>query len=425
MVTELPAERTRPGPPRFYFNFSDLQCVLVKLIYTTLPARGSVVGRKVPGAVERVVCADVGLPPPCYPRVRKGFRAFPRPVTRPTRDVVGPDQLPGFSQFAARILLPGLFCLRGVFSSWVLLLYLFYGAGDDVTGGVPFMGLVGLYCGDRSVIYVGRSLIVSAGILGAFMTIYRCSKFSTTTRGLNCARSAISSRVGRLRDRLGAILFSHFCREVDLASSNVAILRRTERVLRSRRGVLRSLHAPRAVRNGVHLTVSDSIYGQFFGSSFLRFEGRFPGVRLIIIRDNARRVFSVLHGGRISLVFALSDRVCSSRFVVYTRRRRGIRFFTSISGPLLGGRGVSLGRLYARSFMLARDGVDCEGLLGGRLTTRSLRVRPILRVKGPLRVYSLVGGDGVVSFLPSFVARSCCGPKRVGRLPIGSYSISI
>lgn len=74
---------------------------------------------------------------------------------------------------------------------------------------------------------------------------------------------------------------------------------------------------------------------------------------------------------------------------------------------------------------MARRTVDCEGVLGRALTSRSLRVHPILRVKGPLRVYRLMGGDDLLSFLPSFVSRGCIGSKRVGELSITNYPMAM
>lgn len=164
--------------------------------------------------------------------------------------------------------------------------------------------------------------------------MYRCSKFSTTTGRLKCARSAISSRVGRLRGRLSIELFSHCCRGVGLARGKILILRRTQGVLGTRTGVLSSLGSTRDVRNRVQLSVSDSIYDECFGGSFLHFRRRCPRVGIRVARGNARRVFSGLQGGRASLIFALSERVCSSSFVVYTRRRRRMRFVMTTSGPI-------------------------------------------------------------------------------------------
>lgn len=59
---------------------------------------------KDPEETEGVEWGDAGIPPPPYPTVWKGFRAFPVPVTRPTRVEVGPEQSPDFSlSFVARL----------------------------------------------------------------------------------------------------------------------------------------------------------------------------------------------------------------------------------------------------------------------------------------------------------------------------------
>ena len=237
--------------------------------------------------------------------------------------------------------------------------------------------------------------MINAG-LRYFAAVARHASIREAAEELHVAQSALSRRIQKLEDELGAPLFERHARGVALTSAGEILLSFAQTSLRQVERVRSEVEALKGLRRGtVHVYSIESLVPHLLPRVIARFGARYPGINFDVTIDGSDRVIAAVREGRTDIGIAFYPPADPELATVF-KVREPLVATMSAQHPLAGKAKVSLAECAAYPMAAPLRNTGSRVLMDVACKTVGVHMKPALETNSiPLRVAFVQNGNGV------------------------------
>lgn len=145
----------------------------------------------------------------------------------------------------------------------------------------------------------------SMGEIAAFVTVARLASFAHAAEELGITQSALSRRIKKLEDSLGAQLLDRTTRSVAVSTLGNAFLPKANRIIEDYNRLLDDMNEVVKIKKGIvslacNMTLSDTLLPEIID----RFKSAYPNIRVRAYEDSSPQALEKVVNGQAELAFA-------------------------------------------------------------------------------------------------------------------------
>ena len=252
----------------------------------------------------------------------------------------------------------------------------------------------------------------SIGEIAAFVAVARLRSFALAAEELHVTQSALSRRIKKLENSVGAPLLDRTTRSVSVSTLGMEFLPRAVRIIEAYHRSLDDIVEIVKVRRGIvsfscNMTISDTLLPKIIDT----FKGAHPDIRVRVHEDSSPQALEKVLNGQSELAFAQFgeghpeldfEELIDDRFVIACHR----------SHPLAGMASTTWSAVKDENFILLRAESGTNKLLRKHLGVLYESISSELRVGHFHSQLGLVGRGVGIAAIPSLI--------RISRKDLGS-----
>jgi DNA-binding transcriptional LysR family regulator len=177
-----------------------------------------------------------------------------------------------------------------------------------------------------------------------FVATARSGQVSRAAVELNVSQSAVTSALQQLEDRLGVILFERRAHGMTLTFAGARFLTHAEHILAAVNEATRAaIDMPAQPRGEVHVGVSYTVAGYFFGPLFARARRALPQIDIVLHEAHRADIERDLVSAKIDLAIMLTSNLADREGIAHeTLAHSARRLWVSDEHPLTKKKSVTL-----------------------------------------------------------------------------------
>ncbi len=263
----------------------------------------------------------------------------------------------------------------------------------------------------------------SIGEIAAFVTVSRLESFALAAEELHVTQSALSRRIKKLEESLGAPLLDRTTRSVSVSTLGMEFLPKAIRIIKDYNRSLDDIVEIVKVRSGIvsfscNMTIAHTLLPEIIDS----FKTAHPDIRVRVHEDSSPQALEKVLDGQSELAFAQFgeghpelefEELINDRFVITCHK----------SHPLAGSEATTWEEVKHENFILLRTGSGTSKLLRRHLGDLYESLSRELQVGHFHSQLGLVGRGVGIAAIPSLI-RFCRGDLDLETIQISEPVVS-
>lgn len=225
------------------------------------------------------------------------------------------------------------------------------------------------------------------------LEIVRCGGFTRAAAALHAAQPTLSMSIRKLEQELGVTLLDRSEHKVTLTSEGQAFLARAQVIDELIRGLTAEMRELRGLERGeVKIGIPGMLATHFFPPIITDFRAQFPGLRLLVYGDGARKIQEMVIDGELD-VGIVARRGLPDTLAFQPLLREEVVACVGRGHHLAERRSVTFEELALEPLCLLQEGHFQRALLVDELSSRGLSPRVVFETNH-VRLLAAVTADG-------------------------------
>lgn len=245
--------------------------------------------------------------------------------------------------------------------------------------------------------------------LKTFIRAAELLNFSKTAEELSYSQSTVTIQIKKLENEFGVQLFNRIGKNVSLTPAGRQFLEHAHSIINSVKKAKSDMGNPSSKDRLVRIGSIHSLCNHHLSQVINKVGKEKLNININIVTDSPSSLFDKLDKNQIDLIYIFDESTYSEKWVKVFDRKEKLNFITSNNE--LKGRKLRINELLNYPFYLTEKNDNYRRALDKLLAHKNIEISPVLEVSNTDVIVKVLKDNDGISFLPSFVAKSCMSEK--------------